>query len=158
MTTPTWIKSYEELLATLRANNVTHNANPSNQTIEVRTAADAFGNILYLRWEKHLPFVQIIQPMIQNVAPARVVAVEAAMARINNAAVFAGLGFDYATHLLYFRITAPILPEGIRSDMIQAYMQGAVINASEVVEAMRRVVAGASGEDVLGFTARGPGN
>ena|SRR6266487_3473229 len=158
MTQPTWIKSYDELLGTLRTNNVPHQANPANQTIEIRTAADAFGNVLYVRWEKQLPFVQIIQPMIQNVPANRVQAVEAAMGRINNAAVFAGLGFDYPTHLLYFRITLPILPDGVRSDMLQALLQGAVINAGEVAEAMRRVVAGAPGEDVLNLTGKGPGN
>jgi hypothetical protein len=158
MTTPTWIKSFDELLATLRANNVPHQANPANQTIEIRTAADAFGNILYVRWEKQFPFVQIIQPMIQNVPPARVQAVEAAIARINNAAVFAGLGFDYPSHLVYFRITMNILPEGVRWDLLTHLMQGAVINASEVADAMRRVVAGAAGEDVLSLTGKAPGN
>ncbi len=159
MTTPTWIKSFDELVATLQAANVPHQANPANQTLEVRTAADALGNSLFVRWERQLPYVQIIQPMIANVPPARVPAVEAAIGRINNVAVLAGLGFDYNSRLLYFRITARVLPpDGLRADMLQALIQGAVVNAGEVLEALRKVVGGAPGEDVLSLTGKGPGN
>ncbi|HKA89674.1 MAG TPA: hypothetical protein VKE22_18545 [Haliangiales bacterium] len=158
MNQPTWIKSFDELVAALQGANVPHQASAANQTIEVRTGAAALGGSLFLRWERQLPYVQIIQPMIQNVPAARVPAVEAAIGRLNNVAVLAGLGLDYASNLLYFRVTARILPpDGLRSDMLQALMQGVVVNAGEFLEPLRRVVGGAAGEDVLSF-AKAPGN
>ncbi len=73
------------------------------------------------------------------------------MARINSVAQVAGLALDYATRTLVFRITAAILVDGVRLDLLQACLHGAVRSALELLPAMQKVIAGAPGEDVLGF-------
>lgn len=158
-TQPASFKTFEELVQMFKTQDVPHEANAERQTIRVHTPANHLGGIIHVRWEKLYPFVQIIQPMIEKVPDDRVTAVEAAICRLNNVSMFPGLGYDYEAHFVYYRITAPILVDGLRADMFQAFLQGAVRNASELLAPLTAVVRdGAKGEDILSHAKDAPGN
>jgi len=143
------VSSYAELLQLLSVLQAPHRADPALQTIDLLTATDLPGP-LHVRWEKHLPLVQLLQPVVVNVPAARVRDIEAAVVRINNAAVFSGLGFDHAMRRVYYRITGVVLLDGLRVDLLQAYLQGAVANATELRPSLLKVVDGLSGDEILG--------
>jgi hypothetical protein len=149
MSTLKQIASFADLVKELEAGGAPHKADAERQTIEMRTGADALGNMVYLRWEKVLPFIQIIQPMISNVPEDRIPHVETAVVRVNALSTVAGLSFDHKGRSILFRITAPVLVDGIRSDLLQSYIHGAVVSAGQLLAAMQQIVKDAPGDTVM---------
>jgi hypothetical protein len=156
MTPPQTIRSFPELLEELRKGNAPHRANEETQTIEMQTGAQELGGILVIRWEKLLPFVQVIQPLIRHFPAERAPDLETAIARINNVAVIAGLGLDHGGALLYYRMTLPILEDGVRADLLKIVLHGIIRNAGELLEPLKAVVAGAPGAEVLSLISGRP--
>ena len=155
----TTIRSFLELVDTLVAEKVPHSVNAEKQMLKLRTASDALPHDLLVRWEALLPFVQLMQPMIENVPEDRVRDIETAIVRINCISTFAGLEYDHASRMIYFRITMSVLQDGIRTDMFQAYLHGAVHDAKRLLPVMRSVVDGTiEGRDVLSHVGVGRSN
>ena len=145
------VRSYAELVQLLETTHTAHRANPAQQTIDLVTTG--LPGPTHVRWEMKLPLVQLIQPIVVDVPAERVRDVELAVLRLNNAILFPGLAFDHVSRCAYFRITAVVLLDGIRLDLLQAYFQGVVMNARELRGPLVKVVEGLAGDAVLGAQA-----
>jgi hypothetical protein len=117
--------------------------------VHLPAASPALGGPLYIRWDQQLPFIQIVQPMINVVPPERVSDVEAAMGRLNAVAAFPGLGLEYQTFALYCRATATLDEGSVRTATLRHIIQVTISNAREFLLAMTDIVAGARGADVI---------
>jgi hypothetical protein len=144
------VRSYAELVQLLETTHTAHRANPAQQTVDLIVPSADLPGPTHVRWEKGLPLVQLIQPIVVDVPAARVRDVELAVLRLNNAILFPGLAFDHVSRCAYFRITAVVLLDGIRLDLLQAYFQGVVLNARELRGPLLKVVEGLAGDAVLG--------
>lgn len=145
------VRTFAELVQLLETTHTAHRANPAQQTVDLATP-DLPGPT-HVRWEMKLPLVQLIQPIVVGVPAPRVRDVEIAVLRLNNAILFPGLAFDHVSRSAYFRITAVVLLDGIRLDLLQAYFQGVVMNARELRGPLVKVVEGLAGDAVLGAQA-----
>lgn len=142
------IASFTELVAQLEADKVPHRVDADAQVVHLPAASPALAGPLYLRWDQRLPFIQIVQPMI-NVPQERVPDVEAAMGRLNAVAAFPGLGLEYQTFALYCRATATLDEGSVRTATLRHLIQVTIANAMEFLPTMTDIVAGAPGADVI---------
>jgi hypothetical protein len=143
------ITSFTELVAQLEADKVPHRVDADAQVVHLPAASPALAGPLYIRWDKQLPFIQIVQTMINVVPRERVSDVEAAMGRLNAVAAFPGLGLEYQTFALYFRATATLDEGSVRTATLRHIIQVTIANALEFLPAMTDIVAGAAGADVI---------
>jgi hypothetical protein len=145
----TTIASFRDLLAYLSEQNVPHAVNTQTQVVEIPTKSPPLEGIVYLRWEKELPYVQVIHPLALNVPAHRVNDIEKALSRANNAIALPGFGFDYERGTLYFRLTLPMFAEGMLASTFQRMILGCVNNARDFFLAFRGIIDGRPGEEVL---------
>jgi hypothetical protein len=125
------IRSFAELTTMLADVKAPHRVFPDEQRVEL-TAEPGLPGPLAIRWEKQHPFVQLVQPVLLDVPAERLREVEGAVLRLNHASMFPGLSFDHATSTVYDRVTAVVLVDGVRQDLLLAYIQGLVINARQL--------------------------
>src|SRR5262249_47396897 len=104
---------------------------------------------VYIRWEKQLPYVQVIHPMVLDVPVERLAEVEHAICRANNTIAVPGFGFEYSKRFIYFRLCVPIYEEGIAAASFQRQILGAIRNARAFLLPFREVVEGKPGEEIL---------
>src|SRR6266508_352672 len=107
----TRITSFTDLVQALEESNTPHRADADRQTVEI-PAASPFGS-LGVRWEKRLPYGQIVQPMVKNVPRERRSEVEQAICRANNTIALPGFGYEYGKDFVYMRLCVPIYEEGM---------------------------------------------
>ncbi len=143
------IKTYDDLLAYLKEHNVPHKADPANLTVELPVPSAVDGPPVFVRWEKALPYVQVIFPFIGNVPDARVPELESAICRVNNTIKLPGFGYAHDTHVLYMRLCVQLYDDGVAVTSFQRQVLGVIENAKDFFAAFRDVVAGAPGKDVL---------
>src|SRR5687767_15334910 len=145
----TLLTSFRDLLAYLGEQNVPHAVNAEAQIVEIPTKAPPLDGVVYLRWERDTPYVQVIKPLALNVALERIRELETALCRVNNAVVLPGFGFDYERHTLYFRLTLPVFPEGMSSSQLQRLVITCVGTARDFVVPFQGVLDGSPGCDIL---------
>ncbi len=143
------LTKFDDLIAYLKENNVPHKADPADQGVEVAVASPQDAGSIYIRWEKDLPYVQVIYPFIGNIPDARVPDVESAVVRVNNTIKLPGFGYEHGNHLLYMRLCVQLYDDGISATAFQRQVFAVLQNAKEFAGAFRDVVAGASAKDVL---------
>jgi hypothetical protein len=90
----THLSRYADFVEYLNENNIPHRADAAAQLVSMPVAASAVGGLLYIRWEKKLPYVQIIHPFVVDVPDDRLHEAETAICRANNAIALPCLGFD----------------------------------------------------------------
>jgi len=149
MSEPAHIKSFHDLVAVLKESRTEIQTDEAEQALVLSVEEPDLGGKLIVRWEKTFPFVHIIQPMLSDVPADRAAPVALAICRLNNVAKFAGLGYDESARVIYYRITLVTLRDGIRSDLLNGMLHGAVANAKELLGAMKAVVSGAAPEGVV---------
>jgi len=147
MATITRITNFKELIAILEETKVPHRYEAEPQVVEIQTGLPA-GN-LFVRWEKTLPYVQIIQPMVRNVPRERLAEIEHGICRANNFAPLPGFGFDYDKGFVYMRLVVPMYEEGMLTQSFNRQLRAAVQNAKEFTNAFVKVVEGAPGEQLV---------
>ena len=143
------LASFDELVAFLVAQAIPHQVDAANQVVNLATRAPTPPFPLVIRWERAIPFIQIIQQITPEVPDARVRELEAALARINDVAMIPGYGFSYATKVLYYRLATPIFDGGIASDMLDRSTAAVMNNAAQMAAALQAVIGGAPGAQVL---------
>ena len=148
------LTKFDDLLAYLRENNVPHKADPAGLSVELPLATPANAGSVYVRWEKDLPYVQVIYPFVGEVPDARVPDVESAIVRVNNTIKLPGFGYEHGNHIIYMRLCVQLYDEGISATSFQRQVFAVLQNANEFVGAFRDVVAGASGKDVLDLAVK----
>lgn len=149
----TVIRSFGDLLAYLGEQNVPHAVNAEQQIVEIPTKAPPLDGVVYLRWERDTPYVQVIKPLVFDVPAERIRDLETALCRVNNALVLPGFGFDYERHTLYFRLTLPIFPEGMVPTQLRGLLLSCVQSARDFLIPFAGVLDGTSpGSDILTAT------
>ena len=143
------LTKYDDLVAYLAENNVPHKPEPANQAVELPVAAPADAGSIYVRWERELPYVQVIYPFIGNVPDTRVSDVESAICRINNSIKLPGFGYEHGNRIIYMRLCVQLAEDGITPTAFQRQVFSVLQNAREFAAALRDVVAGAPGKDIV---------
>jgi hypothetical protein len=147
---PTTIRSINELLDVLTAHNVPHAVKPDSRTVEIPARTPPLDSTCYIRWEKDLPYVQIICPMAVGIPPERHRDLDAAMSRANNAVAFPGFGLDHEHGTLYFRYTMAMFGEdGVATTVFQRIVLAVMNKARDFVVPFRQVIEGKPGDQIL---------
>jgi len=147
---PPVLTTFDELVNLLVKDNTNHRLDRENQAIELPQKMPGLPGSLYLRWEKELPFVQLIQMSLVEIPQARVADVERAIVILNNKIEMPGFGLDEAVRNLYFRVVVPVVPpHGIDAEALYQLAQGTVRNAKLYQAAFKAVVDGTSGGDIV---------
>src|SRR5215218_209701 len=99
----TRIASFDDFIALAVKDGIPHVVDRESQVVQIPTKSGLLEGFLFVRWEKTLPYCQAIHPMIMEVPPERVAAVENALGRINHAVALPGFAYDYDRRFIYFR-------------------------------------------------------
>lgn len=144
------VKSFEQLVAFFTAQNFPHQADPARQLVELPSKAAPLPGNLYVKWERTVPFLQLIHFMIDGVPAERVPEIETAALRLNNLLEVGGFGFDHETRRLYCRLTVPVFPsDGIEPMTLNQLGTGVVRNALEFHSVFQEIIDGARGDQVV---------
>jgi len=144
------ITKFDELLKFLTDTRVPHRIDPDRQLIEVPGEGPPLPGNLYIKWEKHVPFLQLIHFMIEDVPAEREHELERAIVRLDNILEVGGFGFEYERRRLYCRLSVPVYrPEGITPTTLDRLCRGIVENARSYVDVFAQVVTGTPGDQVV---------
>lgn len=143
------LTKFDDLIEYLKENNVPHKAEPAEQGVEVGVSGpQGDAGSVYIRWEKDLPYVQVIYPFIGDVPDARVPDIESAIVRVNNVIKLPGFGYEHGNKLIYMRLVVQLYDGSIGATAFQRQVLAVIQNAKEFVGAFQDVVNGAPGKDV----------
>jgi hypothetical protein len=139
------IASFSDLITLLEETSTPHRADTERQTVELPAPTGS----LVVRWDKKLPYVQIIQIMVPNVPADRRGEVEHAICRANNTIALPGFGFEYDKNFIYMRLCVPMYEEGMLAQSFRKQLASVVSNARQFTAPFEKVVAGEPGEKIL---------
>src|SRR5215831_6507607 len=131
------IASFADLLTFLSETSTPHTADLERQTVELSTTAPP--GTMVIRWEKALPYVQIIHIMVTDVPAARRAHVEEAICRANNAIALPGFGYAYDKDFIYMRLCVPMYEEGMLTLSFRKQIASVLSNASQFIGAFTKV-------------------
>ena len=151
------LTSFDDLVAFLDANKFPHKLDRAGQVVELPTNDPNLPGNLYLRWDKQLPFIQLIQFVIHDVPAARIADLCRAIVMLNNKIEFPGFGFDDENRRLYNRTVVPVVPS-IDPMLLNRLGQGCVKQAQAFAPAFKAVVGGKAGTDILALGAEAISN
>lgn len=137
-----------DLAAVLMAQGVPHVHNAQARTIELPARSPPLDSLCYLRWDKELPFLQVICPLLLAVPADRHRDLETAICRANNAIPFPGFGLDHERGTLYFRHTLLVIPE-LTAAVIQRVVLAVTTSARDFVVPFRDIVDGKPGAELM---------
>ncbi len=143
------LTSFSDLLAFLEEAKLPHQSDASQQLVEVPTSSGPLKGSVYIRWEQHLPYVQIIHPMVLDVPPERQGDVEHAICKVNGAITPPGFGFEYGKRFIYFRLCVPIYEDGMLTGSFQRQVLGVIHSARDFLLPFRDVVGGRPGDEIV---------
>jgi hypothetical protein len=143
------LTSFSDLIAFLDDAKLPHHADASQQVVEVPTSSGPLKGSVYIRWERQLPYVQVIHPMVLDVPAERLGDVEHAICKANGTVPLPGFGFEYGKRFIYFRLCVPMYDEGMLTGSFQRQVLGVIQNARDFLLAFRDVAAGRPGDEIL---------
>jgi hypothetical protein len=144
------VQNFEQLVKFLNDNKVPNKVDVERQVIEMPSKGAPLPGNLYVKWEKSVPFIQIIHFMIESVPADRVREVETAVVRLDNQLEVGGFGFDHSHNRLYVRLTVPVFPsDGLNPMTLNQLGHGVVRNCKEFLEAFQEVIGGKPGADIV---------
>lgn len=144
------VQSFDQLIQFLNDNKVPNRFSQQDQVVELPSNGAPLPGNLIIRWEKKVPFIQMVHFMIENVPADRIRDVETAVVRLDNRLEVGGFGFDHANNRLYCRLTIPAFPpDGINPMTINQLGHGIVRNAKEFLPVFQDIIGGAPGEQVI---------
>ena len=150
----TRLTTFQDLLQVLTDEHVPHAADPATQSVEI-SGKTGLGPLV-VRWEKTLPYVQIIQPMVRNIPANRLAEIEHGICRANGFAPLPGFGYEYDRHFLYMRLCVPMFEEGMLTQSFNRLLWSAVQVATDFLAAFQKVADGtATGEQVVPLAIAG---
>jgi hypothetical protein len=145
------IASFEDLTTFLTESGRAHEVDADQKLIVLPVHEPPLSGQMLIRWEKQLPYVQIIHPLEREVPIGRRSDVEHAICRANNTIALPGFGFEYTHNFIYFRLTVPMYDEGMLARSFRRQMEAVVKNARDFVIPFQQIVAGEPGEKILGL-------
>jgi hypothetical protein len=145
----TRVSRYEELVQFLADSNVPRRENHAELSVEIPVMLPPLTGSVYLRWERKMPYLQVIHPFLLDVPPARIPDIESAITRINATLTAPGLGFHHDKRFVYMRRTVPAYADGISTSALQQQISDVLAVAKEFVGPLTKIVGGAAGEQIL---------
>ena len=136
---PLQLTAFDHLVALMNRDGVFHQVHPDDKSVRIPTKKGALEGLLIVRWQDRDGVLQFIHPLPVEVAPGRLGAVESAITRVNHALALPGFGFNHDAGLLYFRVTAPLPPEGVSDRLVQALFRATVRTSADFFPALKRV-------------------
>jgi hypothetical protein len=147
---PPVLTSFDDLANLLARDKTNHRLDREAQAIELPTSDPALPGNLYIRWDKKLPFVQLIQMALQDIPESRIADVQRAIVVLNNEIEMPGFGMDEAARRVYFRVVVAVVPpHGVDAETLYQLAQGTVRNAKLYQAAFKAVIDGKSGGDIV---------
>jgi hypothetical protein len=144
------VQNFEQFLKFLGDNKVPNRVDAERQIIELPSKGAPLPGNLLIKWEKQVPFIQIIHMMIENVPADRIRDLETAIIRLDNRLEVGGFGFDHQSNRVYNRLTVPVIPPaGIDPLAISQLGHGVIRSGKEFLEVFQEIVGGKSGEQVF---------
>jgi hypothetical protein len=147
------LRSFEDLVAFLVKQEIPHQVDAPDHAVQVATKPPALPNVVFVRWEQQIPYLQVMQQLAGPVPDDRVREVETALAHVNDVAMIPGYGYSYETKVIYYRLSVPIYDGEISSDALDRAMTTVLNNALQLAPALRKVVEGSPGAGVFGYMA-----
>lgn len=147
------VGSFDELISFLGAEGASFRQDPTSQIVQLALRPSDGGGPLFIRWERNLPYVQIVTTLARDIADERIREVLDALARLNHAIPLPGFGIDLARRQVYFRSTLLIADEGVPVDLLKRAVLAVASNARNLSTPLRRVIAGEPGARVLQLVA-----
>jgi hypothetical protein len=145
----TRVAKFEDLLAYMTESNVPFQVdNDAKVAVLPLNEPPLVGQIL-IRWEKELPYAQIIYPLVRGIPPERRAEVEHAICVANNTIPLSGFGYEYKNSLVYFRLTVPMYEEGMLAQSFRRQVEAVINNSRDFLVPFQQVVAGEPGEKIL---------
>ncbi len=151
---PTRITGFADMVELLVSDGVTHTKDDAEQMVQIPTEKGQFRGTLYIRWDKTLPYVNAICPVLFQIPEERMAAVERACMRINHAIALPGFCVEPEQRFAYCRVTVPIEPGGMEASFYRLMMMAPVHNAADFFLALKGVVDGAPPEGVVAVAAQ----
>jgi hypothetical protein len=136
------VASYDDLLGFLGDEQVQFRHDAATQIVQLPAESGPLASSLFIRWERHVPFVQLVAPMIHEVPDDRVHELEDAVCRVNHAIPLPGFGYDFSKRFLYFRVTLARDDEGIKAELLRKMLFAVVNNARDYLEPFRAIIGG----------------
>lgn len=145
------LHSFAELLKYIEDAKIPYHKNADAQLIELPSnASPPLSGNLFIKWERSVPFLQLIQFMVDDVPADRVRELETAIVRLDNQLEVGGFGFDHERRRLYCRLTVPAFPaDGVTWAALDQLAAGVVRNGKEFVDAFKEVLAGKPGDQII---------
>ena len=143
------VTTFADLLTLLAEKRVPHQADVSRQLVEMPAKAPPLDDVLYVRWEKNLPYVQLVAPLVRNIAADRTNDVVEALTRLNDKLPWGTVGFEYDLRFVYLRRCIPVYEEGIPATWFEREVAMELSIGRTLVRPLAGVVAGAPAASVL---------
>jgi len=148
------LKSADDLAALLAKNGVPHQLDKENGVVQVATRPPALPVPVIVRFESKIPYINIIQQMSGPIPEDRTREIETAIAHINDVAMIPGYGYSYANKVIYYRNAVPVFGGSIDSDDLDKALTAVLNNAKQLEQALKKVIEGAAGANVLSALAQ----
>lgn len=151
------VATYDDLVAFLTAEQAPFRHDPAAQVVQISIRSAPLEGFCYLRWERQLPYIQIILPIITDVPADRAGEVIDALARVNHAIALPGFGYDFAKNFVYFRLTVAYEKEGVAGSLLRRMILSAVSNGRDFLTPLRAISApgGEPGSRILDIVVAG---
>lgn len=147
---PVIIRSYQDILDLLARDGVMHQADAADLSVRIPTQRGPFEGVLLLRWQDRDGVMQLIHPLPLRARPDRLSTIESALLRLNHALALPAFGLDHGSGQLYYRVTLPVVPDGVSDRTVQSVFRATVRTVYDLLPALRRVVEeGASAEGIV---------
>lgn len=124
MFVPRTLRDFGELVLMFTERKVPVRVDSDRQTIDV--------GALRLHWDTVHPFLHLTQPIHAGVAAERIASVARAIAEYNHEAQLPVLDLDLRTGTISFRVSLPILVDGVRLDLVEALLAGIEARTAEL--------------------------
>jgi hypothetical protein len=142
------LHTFEELIGYLKSQNLVRQADSKRQIVEVPSQGAPLPGNLLIKWEKDLPFINIVHFMIEKIPADRLSELESAIARVNNKLELAGFYIDHDSMRLYARLIVPVLPpHGIEATDLNTLGGICVRSGQEFRDTFQAVVDGRPGAE-----------
>jgi hypothetical protein len=142
------VHSFAELVTFLNKEGVPNGANLVEHVVEIPVENPPLKDLVHVRWEKQLPYIQLVCVMVRDVPAERIPQIEAACTRANNTIAFPGFGFDYARRAVYHRHTL-LVKEGVAVHHLQQLILSVASVARDFLVPFQRIREGEAGDRVL---------
>lgn len=142
---------FDDLVDLFIQDRVLHRVDVARATVTIPTRRGELDGALSIRWQARDGVAQIIQSVPLSVPTERRAALGAALVRLNHGLALPGLGMNWDTGAVYYRLTLPLRPGGgLRPEDLRASFGFAVRTAARLLPALRRVTEeGASPDGVV---------